>query len=56
MFDRLMENVYRVDFIKKNYEYKEEINFDNLKHFFFQISFHYFLFPILSLVYKMRKN
>ena len=34
MFDRLMENVYRVNFIKKNYEYKEEINFDNLMHFF----------------------
>ena len=36
MFDRLMKNVYRVDFIKKNYEYKEVINFDNLNLFFFK--------------------
>ena len=38
-FDRLMKNVYHVDFIKKNYEYKEEINFDNLNLFFFKSHF-----------------
>ena len=37
MFDRLMKNVYRVDFIKKNYEYKEEIDFDNLNNFFLNL-------------------